>query len=54
MTTEPRTDEPRIDIVTRNVAATGNDKADGKKVVEDTWVRKTTEKAPMFDIHIEK
>jgi len=51
MTTELRTDEPHINIGTRNGAATGNDKLDGKKVFEDTWGRKTTDKAPMFNIH---
>jgi len=45
MTLEPREDRPRIDIVTRSRAATGNLKSNGKKKVETTWVRKTTKKA---------
>lgn len=31
-----------------------NEKTNGNKVVEDTWVRKTIEKALMLDIHKEK
>lgn len=54
MTAKPRTDEPLINIETRSGSATRNVKADGKKVVEDTWVRNTTEKASMFNIHKEK
>ena len=48
MTTEPREDQPRIDIVIRIRAGTRNDKANGKKKVEATWVRKTTDKSPEF------
>jgi len=33
---------------------TGNDKVDGKKEVEATWIRKTTAKAHVFDILKEK
>lgn len=54
MTVELRTDEPCTNIVTRSGPAIGNDKEYGKKVVEHTWVRKTTNKALMFDIHKEK
>jgi len=48
MTVEPREDEPRINIITRSGAVMGDDK--GKKKVEETWVRKTAEKAPGFSI----
>ena len=54
MTTKPRTGEPHINIVTRSGAMTRNDKANGKKEVEATWVRNTTEKSPVFDIQKEK
>jgi len=51
MTTELRTNKPHINIVTRSGAVTGNDKAYGKKEIEATWVRKTTEKALSFDVY---
>jgi len=54
MTVEPREDQPRIGIVTRSGTATGNDKADGRKEVEATWIRKATKKAHVFDILKEK
>ena len=54
MTTEPRNNETHINIVTRSGVVTGNDKTDGKKDVEVTWVRKTIEKSPVFDIQKEK
>lgn len=44
MIAKPREDQPRIDIVTRIRTVTGNDKADVKKEVEATWIRKTTKK----------
>jgi len=50
MPAEPRNNKPHINIVTRSGVVTGDDKADGKKEVEATSVRKTTEKFPMFDI----
>lgn len=51
---ELRIDEPHMNIVTRSGVVTGNDKADGNKVVEDTWVRNNKKKALMFDLHKEK
>ena len=54
MTAEPRTDEPHINIVTGSGVVVGNDKANGKKEFEATWVRKTTEKLLVFDIQREK
>lgn len=54
MTVEPREDQPCIDIVTRSGNVTENDKAEGKKEVEATWIRKTTENSPTFDILKEK
>lgn len=54
MTAEPRTDEPRINILTRSGVVTRDDKANGKKEVEATWVRKTTEKVNVFNIQSEK
>ena len=48
MTTEMRTDEPRISIVTRRGAVTSSDKMDGKKEYESAWVRKPNKKAPIF------
>ena len=52
MTTEHKEDQPHIDVVTRSETTTGNDKDNGKKEVEATWVRKTTKKAPTFDMKI--
>lgn len=52
MTVEPREYEPHINIVTKSGATSRDDK--GKKKVEETWVRKTTEKAPGFSIQKEK
>lgn len=52
MNVEPREDEPHVNIVARSGATTGDDK--GKKKVEETWVRKTIEKAPRFSILKEK
>ena len=54
LTVDPKKDEPYISIVTRSGAATGYDKANGKKEVEATWVRKTTEQSYAFDILKEK
>lgn len=51
---KPREDQPCIGIVTRSRTATGNDKAEGKKEVEATWIRKTIEKSLAFDIVKEK
>jgi len=48
MTVEPMEDESRINIVTRSGVAMRYDK--GKNKVEETWVRKTIEKAPGFSI----
>ena len=45
-----RINESQISIVTRSGAAAGSDKVDGKKEYEGAWVRKTTEKVPVFDI----
>jgi len=42
MTIEPREDQPCIKIITRSRATTRNDKVNGKKEAESTWVRKTT------------
>lgn len=50
MTVEPRGGQKRIHIVTRSGAAIGNDKANGKKEVEATWVRKATGKYFSFVI----
>ena len=52
MTVETREDESHINIITRSVVATGDDK--GKKKLEETWVRKTTKKTLGFSIQKEK
>jgi len=41
MQSEPREDDPSINIVTQSGVATEEDKAKGKKLVAYTWVRKT-------------
>ena len=48
MTFEPREDELHINIVTRSRVETGDENTEGKKKIEDTWVRKTSEKSPGF------
>lgn len=45
-------EEPHVNIVTRSGFVTGDDK--GKKKVEETWITKTTEKAPRFNIQKQK
>lgn len=52
MIVEPREDEMRINIITRSGVVMGGNK--GKKKVEDSWVRKITEKVIGFNIQKEK
>jgi len=54
MSVEQRTDETFINIVTRRWVVIENDKEYGKKEVEATRVRKTTENSHVFDIQKEK
>jgi len=54
MTTKRRGEKSRISIVTRSGATIESDKAYENKESESTWVRKTVEKVPFFDIQKEK
>jgi len=50
MTTERRTDDPQINIVTRSRALTGDDRVNEKKEYETTWVRNIAKKSSVFNI----
>lgn len=52
MTTEPREEEPCVNIVTRNGVATED--GEGKRKVEEAYVSNTTENSPGFNIQVEK
>ncbi|RIU52047.1 hypothetical protein D1615_29770 [Klebsiella pneumoniae] len=48
MRSEPRKEDPNVNIVLKSGVTTGEDK--GKQPEEDTWVRKTPAKEPEFDL----
>jgi hypothetical protein len=51
---EPRGADPRVVVITRGGAATGEDRAAQGKIENDHGVRKATEKTPMFDAKKER
>ena len=54
MRSEPRKDNPSINIVTWSGMATGEDKVEGKQPASKLWFRRTGEKNVGFDLHKEK
>jgi hypothetical protein len=51
---EPHGEDPRVTVITRGSAATGEDRAAQGKTVDDHRVRKTIVKTPMFNAKKER
>jgi hypothetical protein len=51
---EPRGEEPRVTIMTRGGVVTGDDKIIQGKIMEDSGIRKATEKTQIFDAKKER
>lgn len=54
MRSEPRKDDPSINIVTWSGISTGEDKVEGKQLVSDIWFWRADEKNVGFCLHREK
>lgn len=52
MRSEPREEDPNVNMLLRSGATTGED--NGKKLKDDTWVCRAPKKEPEFDLECAK
>jgi hypothetical protein len=51
---EPRREDPRVDVITRGGATTGEDRMTQGRITEDSSIRKAAEKTQNFDVKKER
>jgi hypothetical protein len=54
ISTKPRREDPRVIVITRGGVVIGEDRTTPRNIIEESGVRKDTEKTQVFDVRKEK